>query len=73
MWLLIAILVILLIGFILVVVKWTGNQETHFKIVNKNLSVEWLEDNCELQQVEKENSFEYQCGEFTVYTWDQIK
>ena len=71
-YLLLTLAIILIIGFILIVVYSAINQEPHFRITKENLTLEWLDENCEFKFSEK-NSLKYQCGDFIVDFWMQGK
>lgn len=46
------------------------NRLLYSKIIDQNLSKEWLETNCEIQN---QNKILYKCDEYFVETWNQIK
>jgi len=67
-----ALVIILILGIILIIISSVINPEPHFKITKENLTLEWLDENCELKFSEK-NSLKYQCGDFIVDFWMQGK
>jgi len=71
-YLLFTLAIILILGLIFVVIYSTISPEPHFKITKENLTLEWLDENCELKFSGK-NSLKYQCGDFIVDFWMQGK
>lgn len=71
-YLLLALAIILVFGIILIIISGAISPEPHFKITKEGLTLEWLDENCELKFSET-NSHKYQCGDFTVDSWMQGK
>lgn len=70
---LIILLSILLLGLIFIIISGIISPEPHFKITKENLTIKWLEENCEPILFEKNKPIKYKCGDFFVEVWEQIK